>query len=204
MSEWHFMIHVINEHVVWRIVDTQIKTYNVPESWLTRLFVWIHIQNSPKVRFSIPVFICTVSRMVRTEQGKVKKCWKEMLLKTTFLKNQKIRYFSSFPLLCKRKHNKILNIPDLMKHSFSGVIWFSVYKSVRGKMNSFLVTRNARRRAIGSGPGDEPVGREHSRKLYGSEHSPSTRLRGRERRGQGQSLGKIFLVNEEKEIVSKE
>lgn len=70
---------------------------------------------------------------------------KKYYSKLTFVKTKKkIRYFSSFPLLCKTKHNKILYIPYLIKHSFSGVIWFSVYKSVYGKMNSFLVILNAR------------------------------------------------------------
>lgn len=32
----------------------------------------------------------------------------------------------------------------MIKHSFSGVIWFSVYKSVHGKMNSYLVILKAR------------------------------------------------------------
>lgn len=42
----------------------------------------------------------------------------EILLKIDICKNPKIRYLSSFPLLCKTKQNKIPNISYLMKHSF--------------------------------------------------------------------------------------
>lgn len=89
VSEQHFMMYIICEHAVWFKRINRKTTKVLIVVWEDHS-VRIHIQNSLKIRFSIPTVICTMTSMVHVKQGKVKKYYSKLTSANTKKKKKKI------------------------------------------------------------------------------------------------------------------